>query len=164
MEKMTPIQVAQKYLHQKEEPGNKFKDTPLGQLIHSAGQRDGEAWCAYFMEGVYCEAYPERNEELRKLFSASAVRTYENFEKAGFKVGRIPHPGDLVIWQRYVAGEKKWQGHAGIVTQVVNENRFKTIEGNTNSGGSREGDSVQEKERTLSVLSNGLNVLGFVTI
>lgn len=162
---MKAVEVAKKYLEQKELPGNVFSEnTTLGKLLKKSGHKNGEAWCAYFMEGVFVEAYPERAIELTKLFSASAVSTYKNFQGAGFKVGRVPHVGDLVIWQRYKEGVATWQGHTGIVVEIINENRFKTIEGNTNSKGSREGDSVQLKERSLSVLSNGLNVLGFVTI
>jgi hypothetical protein len=162
---MKQIEVAKKYLAQKEMPGNVFvESTPLGRLIKKAGQKDGEAWCAYFVEGVFVEAYPERAEQFSRLFSASAVKTFDNFKNAKFTTGRKPKVGDIVIWQRYKDGKATWQGHAGLVSQIINENTFKSIEGNTNSAGSREGDSVQEKTRTMSVLSTGLNVLGFITI
>jgi hypothetical protein len=162
---MNHIDVAFKYLLQKELPGNVFdKNTMLGKLLHEAGQKDGESWCAYFVEGVFSEAYPERDPEFKRLFSAGAVKTFENFVRAKYPVSKIPHRGDVVIWQRFKDGARMWQGHAGIVTEVINENRFKTIEGNTNGLGSREGDSVQQKERTLTFQQNGLNVLGFIKI
>lgn len=165
---MTTIDVARKYIGQKELPGNKFVDDPkvagdLGERIKKAGQKDGEAWCAYFVEAVLRETYPTRSAEIDKYISASAVKTFENLKKAGYKVNKLPTVGDIVVWQRYKDGEKTWQGHVGIVSKVINGNVFKAIEGNTNSSGSREGDSVQEKTRTCSVLTNGLNVLGFVT-
>jgi hypothetical protein len=162
---MKHIEVAFKYLMQKELPGNVFDPTTmLGKLLHGSGQKDGEAWCAYFVEGVFSEAYPDRDPEFQRLFSASAVKTFDNFLRAKYPVSKVPHRGDVVIWKRYKEGLGLWQGHAGIVTEVINENRFKTIEGNTNGLGSREGDSVQQKERTLSVVRNGLNVLGFIKI
>lgn len=162
---MKQIQIAEKYIGQKESAGNVFPDSsPLGKALHKAGQKNGEAWCAYFVEAVFVEAFPEKEPALTRLFSASAVKTYENFKAAGYTVSDKPKPGDIVIWQRYKDGVKLWQGHAGIVTDVINANRFKTIEGNTNSAGSREGDSVQRKERTLTRLANGLNVLGFITL
>jgi hypothetical protein len=162
---MKHIDVAFKYLLQKELPGNVFdKGTMLGKLLHEAGQKDGEAWCAYFVEGVFSEAYPELDATFEKLFSASAVKTFENFVRYKYPTSRTPKRGDVVIWQRFKDGVRMWQGHAGIVTDVINENRFNTIEGNTNGNGSREGDSVQQKERTLTVVQNGLNVLGFITV
>lgn len=161
---MTVIEVANKYVGMKEKPGNVFDEkTILGQELRKAGQKDGEAWCAYFAEAVFCEAMPEKNEELRKLFSASAVQTYENFVKAGYDVHAVPLAGDLVIWQKYAKGVKTWQGHAGIVVEVDNR-FFYTIEGNTNSEGSREGDSVQRKTRANTWKSDGLNIKGFITI
>lgn len=162
---MTQIEVAKKYVGMKESSGNKFEENSiLGQVLHKAGQKDGEAWCAYFAEAVFCEAYPDKNPVLRKLFSASAVQTYKNFVEAGFRHGTIPAAGDLVIWQKYKDGKETWQGHAGIVTMVNSDGSFYSVEGNTNSGGSREGDSVQEKLRKQIKTDNGLNVLGFVTI
>lgn len=162
---MKQIEVAKKYVGMKENDGNAFNDsTILGQVLHKAGHKDGEAWCAYFAEAVFCETFPERNAELRKLFSASAVQTFNNFVDAGYDIHVHPLPGDLVIWQRYKDGKKIWQGHAGVVTKVNLDGSFNSVEGNTNSEGSREGDSVQEKLRKNVFKHDGLNVLGFVTI
>lgn len=162
---MKVVTVAKKYIFQKELPDNKFEKTsPLGKLLHDAGQKDGEAWCCYFMEGVFCEAYPEQNKYLRKLFSASAVKTYDNFKSEGYDCHAEPRLGDLVIWQKYAGGIKQWQGHAGIVIDVLPDGAFKTIEGNTNSYGSREGDGVMEKVRKITFKNDGLNLLGFVTV
>lgn len=162
---MKPQEVAAKYIGMKENAGNKFDDnTILGQVLHKAGQKDGEAWCAYFAEAVFCEAYPDRNQELRKLFSASAVQTFKNFRDAAHLVNEVPRAGNLVIWQRYKDGKETWQGHAGIVESVNQDGSFYAIEGNTNSEGSREGDSVQRKLRKQIRVENGLNILGFIQV
>jgi hypothetical protein len=162
---MKQIEIAKTFLNQKEMPGNTFDESsPLGRLVKNAGQRDGEAWCAYFCEGIFCEAFPMKDKELRKLFSASAVKTFENFKEAGYDCHERPRIGDLVIWQRYENGVKTWKGHAGLVINVLANGSFETIEGNTNSAGSREGDSVQIKIRTMAKRMDGLNILGFVTI
>jgi hypothetical protein len=159
------IEVAKKYVGMKENDGNKFDENSiLGQVLHKAGQKDGEAWCAYFAEAVFCEACPDRNSEFRKIFSASAVKTYENFQAEKFNCGSIPMTGALVVWKRYKDGKATWQGHVGIVSKVNPDGSFYSIEGNTNSAGSREGDSVQEKLRKPVKTDNGLNILGFVTI
>jgi hypothetical protein len=68
------LEVAKKYVGMKENDGNKFDENSiLGQVLHKAGQKDGEAWCAYFAEAVFCEACPDRNSEFRKIFSASVT-------------------------------------------------------------------------------------------
>lgn len=163
---MKQIEIAKKYLNQKELPGNVFTDeTELGRKLHEAGQKNGEAWCAYLQEAIFCEAYPERNKDLRKLFSASAVQTYKNFKDDGnFDCHDRPRKGDLVIWQKYENGKATWKGHAGLVISVNTSGNFETIEGNTNSAGGREGDTVAIKIRTCIKKDNGLNILGFVTI
>lgn len=155
---MKQIEVAKKYLGQKEKPGNDFdEDTALGKILKEAGHKDGEAWCALFTEAVFVET-------LRALFSASTVQTFHNFKNAGYEVSNVPKVGALVIWQKYEGGKPVWSGHAGIVTKVNQDGSFISIEGNTNSTGSREGDSVQEKVRKNIKTDNGLNILGFITI
>lgn len=152
------IEVAKKYIGQKELPGNIFDPkSPLGKIIIEAGQKDGEAWCAYFCEAVFVET-------LRSLFSASAVQTFQNFKNAGYEITEGPKVGALVVWQRYKDGKPTWMGHCGIVTKVNADGSFLSIEGNTNSAGSREGDSVQEKVRKNVRTDEGLNILGFVII
>lgn len=158
MEVKKQVEVARRYLGHKEMPGNIFDPkSPLGKIIIEAGQKDGEAWCAYFTEAIFVET-------LRALFSASAVQTFHNFKNAGYEISETPIVGALVIWQRYKDGKPTWQGHAGIVTKVNHDGSFLSIEGNTNSAGSREGDSVQEKVRKNIRVENGLNIIGFVII
>jgi hypothetical protein len=155
---MKQIEIAKKFIGQKENTGNVFdENTPLGKILKEAGQKDGEAWCCYFTEAVFVETF-------RALFSASTIQTFQNFKDAGYEITDVPKVGSLVIWQRYKDGKATWQGHAGIVSKVNQDGSFSSIEGNTNSAGSREGDSVQEKNRSLIKTDNGLNVLGFVKI
>lgn len=161
------IETALKYVGQKELAGNVFSDsTELGKKLHGAGQKDGDPWCALFCEMVFKEAYPERFAEFDKLFSASAVQTYKNFQKGGgYMFNSLPKEGNLVIWQKQVEGKAQWQGHAGIVYELKSSWEFTSIEGNTNEAGGREGTSVQIKERkVIKDVWNGLKVLGFIQI
>ena len=160
---MKLIEIARSFVGQKELPGNKFEDTELGKLLHEAGQRDGEAWCAYFGEAMCAKAYPEKSKDIQKYFSASAVQTFRNFVAANFSVTAVPLPGSLVIWQKYEAGKALWQGHLGIVTEVV-PGSFKSVEGNSNAAGSRDSDSVVENTRIEKFNPNGLSVMGFINL
>lgn len=167
------VEVALQYVGQKELPGNMFDpNSDFGKKMKAVGHQDGNAWCALFTELVFKEAYPEKFKELDKLFSASAVQTYKNFTHKenglGYSENQLPEVGNLVIWQMIKEGVPQWQGHAGIVHSVEkhpNNWIFKSIEGNTNEQGSREGVTVAIKERrVLAKVWNGLKVLGFIRI
>lgn len=154
------VLVSRKYIGQTEKPGNSgFTDAEFEKRMKACGWAKGQAWCAYFCELVCREAYQGKDEELKLLFSPSAVITYENFKNAG-RVSDTPTPGSLAVW-RY---GKTWQGHIGVVTEILSENFFKTIEGNTNAIGGREGYIVAEKTRKLKqpYSAKGLNLIGFI--
>jgi hypothetical protein len=164
------VEVAMKYVGQKELPNNVFDpETDFGKKMKAVGHQDGNAWCALFCELVFKEAYPEKFKDLDRLFSASAVQTFTNFthkEKgAGFMQNGLPKEGNLVIWQTQKDGKPQWTGHAGIVKEVKSDWEFTSIEGNTNDLGGREGVTVAIKERkVLKDVWNGLRILGFIQI
>ena len=163
---MTLIEAAKKDIGKKEKRGNTgFEDPHLEKAMKDVGWQAGWAWCAGIQEKWIREAFPERATELNGFFVPSATATFRNLKNAGFSVSMVPSPGALVYWQRMQDGNAQWQGHAGVVSRVISETEFYSIEGNTNSAGSREGDSVQEKQRYVrSDVQNGLKVIGFVTI
>ena len=67
--------------------------------------------------------------------------------------------------QKYEEGKAVWTGHCGVVSEVINETTFKSIEGNTSGSGSRNGDGVYELTRTIKKeVQNGLKVIGFIEI
>lgn len=160
------VEVALQYVGQRELPNNVFSDqSDFGKKLHAVGQKDGDPWCALFTELVFKEAYPERFKDFDGLFSASAVQTYKNFEKAAYPLNNLPREGNLVIWQMQKDGKPQWQGHAGIVYELKSSWEFKSIEGNTATGGTREGVAVAIQDRkVLKDVWNGLKILGFVQV
>jgi hypothetical protein len=54
----------------------------------------------------------------------------------------VPAPGAIFLTLAH--------RHTGLVVDVLPGNRLATIEGNTNAGGSPEGDGVYARERRLS--------------
>jgi hypothetical protein len=162
------LEKAQKYIGQKELQNNSgFVDFDFWQKMKNVGHDRGEAWCALFTELVWKEAYQQYDStkfnELDKLFSDSATKTFSNFKANGWDVNRIAESGALIIWQYHENGKPTWKGHAGIVKMLENE-FIHTIEGNTNAGGSREGDQVAEKIRKYNFepVQKGLVLLGFI--
>lgn len=160
-------QVAEKYIGYTEELNNSgFKDEAFEKRMESVGWQTGQAWCAYFTELVWKEAFPELFEKLDKLFSGGAVKTFTNFSKdSDFVCDKVPESGAVVIWQYYKDGKPHWSGHAGIVESIEGET-IRTVEGNTNAAGGREGIEVAKKVRKLNFtpVARGLVLKGFIKI
>lgn len=162
---MKVLEVARLYLGEFEKPGNSgFLNAKLQAKLEQDGWKIGEPWCCYFQEMIFEDAYPEQEKALDRLFSANCVQTLSNFKLAGFEVSTYPVLGSLMIMQNYKDNRALTSGHAGIVSKVLSNSEWKSIEGNTNAAGSREGNSVQEKSRSLMYHPTGLRVAGFVLI
>ena len=176
--KSETLQFAQSHVGYKEYPGNQgFQDKVFDTLMRQVGFENGWAWCALFAEA--CWSIPTYSGKSRVIanisdnFSANAVRTFDNFKndptgKFSIITNGLPSPGDVVIWEKRVDGDpyKKgvWTlGHAGIV-ESIEEGFFKSIEGNSNSEGGREGIEVSIKTRKYNYFDkNGLCLKGFIT-
>lgn len=162
---MQIVEIAKTYLGKKEKPNNSgFVDPVMEAELREVGWQAGWAWCACILEVIVWKAYPEQKEKVKGLFVPSAVNTYRNLLRAGYKSSLTPEVGRLVFWQRVKDGVKQWTGHCGVVSEVLSEKEFKSLEGNTNSAGSREGDGFYEKQREVKVVENGLQVIGFVKL
>ena len=157
--------IALKYLGQKEIKGNMgFKSSVFDKLMRAVGFYNTAPWCAYFVRACVRECYGSES-DIYKRINGSALTSYENLEKFGFKTGNIPKDSAIVVWRHYKNGRPQGRnGHIGIVTSDLQSDlRFKTIEGNTNARGGREGEEVAQKLRSLDrTETNGLRLLGFV--
>lgn len=155
------VEIAKSYIGKTETVNNSgFTDKEFESKMKETGWSKSLSWCAFFTELVWKEAMPEHKDELNKLFSGSATATYKNFDLSdNWKTGATPKPGALAVW-RYGNG---WQGHIGIVTEVT-ATTFKSVEGNTNDKGGREGYIVALKNRVIKgkYQPKGLNLIGFV--
>ena len=98
---------------------------------------------------AYKEFAPEMLPILKKEFSAGTVRTFRHFKSIKW-TSKVPEEGDIVIWQTYKKGKAQTTGHAAIVMEV-NGKSIKTIEGNTNDKGGREGYIVASKNRIIDL-------------
>jgi len=161
------VEIAKRYIGQQEIRGNKgFVDLDFQSKIGEMGWEVGQAWCMYFCELVWKEAYSDYDgmvDFLDKLFSAGAVKTFNNFKCSDFMISRDPVPGAIIIWQTYKNGGFYWTGHGGIYISPMNASYFHTVEGNTNASGGREGIEVANKVRVLDFdIRAGLVLRGFI--
>ncbi|HEY6950031.1 MAG TPA: CHAP domain-containing protein [Nitrososphaeraceae archaeon] len=167
---MTPSEIARTYIGKLEKPNNSgFQDPAFENDMKDFGEwKKGYSWCACFAQMCFRQAFQfssdSKHKDLQKLFDPSTRKTLDNFRAAKYTVSVSPVKEALVIFGDYENGKLTWRGHAGIVSQVIDNNTFKSIEGNTSGGGSRNGDRVWEHLRTTTIKANGLNVLGFVII
>lgn len=158
---------ANSFVGQEEIKGNLgFKDEQFQEMMKAVGWKRKQAWCAYFCELVWKLAYVHHlgiNKQLSELFSGSTVQTWKNFSASGeWIVDKSPSRGAVAIWQKYKDGVAHWSGHAGIVIEVK-DNKFFSVEGNTNDVGGREGYIVARKGRLYRFeTDNGLRLLGFI--
>jgi hypothetical protein len=156
-------QIALSYVGKTETPNNSgFTDKVFEKKMVEVGFAKGQAWCAYFAELVCKEAYAGIKDKVatyNKIFSGSSTTTYKNADIAGL-TSKTPVVGSIAIY-RYGNG---WQGHTAIVTEIVDKTTFKTVEGNTNLNGEREGFVVAKKTRKIGLpyTAKGLNLVGFI--
>lgn len=150
---------------QKEVTGNMgFQSAEFENMMKEVGWKEGDQWCVFFAKLTWWQKAPAfLKPKIKSAISGSSQTTWENVSKdPAFVTSKIPKPGDMVIWQSYKNGVPQWTGHAGIV-EKVGFNDFKTIEGNTNDAGGREGYIVAQKDRTFNFdTNNGLRLKGFI--
>ncbi len=150
------LETAYSFVGQKEIRGNMgFKDAFFMRLMESVGWRTTWSWCSLFCKLVYTEASKKMGlnpKNITKFISPSVQRTRNNFIKAGIPIEtdwRKVKPGAYISW---VSASDRTKGHTGILVEFLeNGKKMKTIEGNTNSEGSREGDSVAIKTRGAEI-------------
>lgn len=123
---------------------SKSNDGPWVEAIQRVtGNRKGDPWCASFVTFVLDIAFggPKANPLAR---SASCDVLLEDARKKGWLTD-TPAAGDVFLLMRTDTDAV----HTGFVTDVGRLS-VKTIEGNTNGGGSREGWGVFARERRIS--------------
>jgi hypothetical protein len=160
------IQIAKSYIGMLEIKSNAgFYDASFSSKMKEAGWYMSAPWCAFFTKHVYKEAYADNKSlsaVIRGSFTGGAIDTLKRIKAdPAFRTGIIPKPGAIVVWRLGKTGK----GHVGIVVSAdLANNTMITIEGNTNNSGSREGDCVAQKIRTIirPFKNDGLNVEGYI--
>lgn len=158
------IQEAKSYVGQEEiQPNLGFKNPVFNKKMFDVGFYKGGSWCGFFVMLVMKEVYldsPAIYSYLKKYLSASTHQMWLNFRASKEIItGQVPKLGAVAIWQD---GDTTI-GHTGIVVSIDQDGKnFSTIEGNSNSNGSRNGYEVAMNTHTLGLPhSSGLNLLGF---
>ncbi|MCL6103090.1 MAG: CHAP domain-containing protein [Bacteroidetes bacterium] len=115
----------------------------VDKYLHSVGVNVPAPWCAAFVS-YNLQQYKIPNP--CSAWSPNYALSKDVIYKAKKKIAD-PLPGDVVT---YYYPRLKRVGHVGFYCQKDQSGYIITIEGNTNGGGSREGDGVYKKKRELS--------------
>jgi hypothetical protein len=116
------------------------------EILKSVGlEKSGAPWCAAYVVWVGDSALGrDRNPYPRSAWSPDFVRN------PTWNRGRGRLPTEASTFGVYFQSLKR-VGHTGLVEKVSGDFAI-TIEGNTNNGGSRDGDGVYRRRRLLSSL------------
>ena len=144
-----------------------FVDASFEAMMRSVGWWSSAAWCAFYVKLVLMQLFSFDREWLSKNLSGSAIGNLDSVKDAN-KRGDNRYvaftEGNLSVGDVFV-NKRPEGGHTGIILEVLDEstNRVRTIEGNTNTKKSGEGDKVLILERTLQVgkKSGSQTVVGF---
>lgn len=114
-------------------------DGPWVEAIQrTTGNKKGDPWCASFVNFVIDIAYRDMN----PLPATASCDVLLEFARKNQLLTTTPQPGDVFLVMR----TKNDAIHTGIITEVKADT-IKTIEGNTNREGAREGNGVWARER-----------------
>lgn len=140
------------------EVGGMNRGAKVQEYQRAAGLKPGDPWCAAFV--AWCLMQSRQLDKPPTWASGSVATTYHKARRklapeaittplhADYKASI--QPGWLWLRAKDSKGATEcragvWvQGHCGIVVEV-NEIGFTTVEGNTNAGGSRDGDGVYKR-------------------
>jgi len=122
-------------------------DGPWVEAIQrTTGNKKGDAWCASFVNFVLDIAFKDMN----PLPCTASCDVLLEFARKHDLLTNDPVPGDVFLVMKTPTDAT----HTGIVTEVLKDS-IKTIEGNTNRQGAREGNGVWARVR----LKTGLHFI-----
>jgi hypothetical protein len=142
------IKIAEQHLAQKPREVGGPNCGPWVRLYTGGNEGKAWPWCAFF--GTYC-IDQARKQGLTSWLGrdGSSTSIYKKAKKLG-KVLLCPEAGCLFLVKNTGIGFKS-HIHTGIVTSV-GDGFINTIEGNTNAGGSANGDGVYARRRAFKGL------------
>lgn len=146
------------YKNVKEIGNNKgWNDATFEAEMRKIGFQYGHAWCSYFVKHIWNNFDIRCRGKTFASISPSVITTYNNFKSYIENTTLGLNGGSLVIWQ---SKTNQNSGHIGLFIADKGNGNILTLEGNTDTDGSREGDGIYLKKRKF--IACGFNFMGFV--
>lgn len=142
------IEIAITQLGVQEDPKKPNTGKEVNEYLKSVGLSGGYSWCAGFVYWCFEKASKELG-VINPLIKTAGVMNHWNKADKKYKF-TTPLKGDI-----FIMDFGKGLGHTGIIESVTGTT-IKTIEGNSNDEGSREGHEVCRRERKISSIKGYL--------
>ena len=113
------------------------------QYLKSVGLGKGYAWCSAFVRWCFDKC------GIKTTINAMALSTHSSKRLVYFKGKFIKEPQAGDVFTLYYPKLKRI-GHTGFFDKQINSKIYRSVEGNTNAAGSREGDGVYIKYRSYN--------------
>lgn len=133
----------------RENPAGSNKGKEVEKYLASVGLKGGYAWCAAFYKWCLFEADVKGIDKINGM--ALSCVNKSNMVYSNGKFVKDPEAGDAVTF--YYSNLKRI-GHVGFFDAKTSETMYRSVEGNTNGAGSREGDGVYIKYRSFKSTYN----------
>jgi hypothetical protein len=116
------------------------------------GLPPGFAWCAAFVHWCFNVAAASLHVQNPCPRTAGALALWSKAPPVALRTAKLEdiHPGDV-----FVIDHGHGLGHVGFVEADNGDGTLTTVEGNTNPGGSREGDGVYRRTRRRAEINRG---------
>lgn len=149
------IEIARNQIGVMEDPPGSNRGPKVEEYLKRAGCQPGDPWCASFIYWCFDEASKTMGIS-NKLPKTGSCMTHWS-ETIGRKIihrNAMNNPSLVKPGHIFIMDHGNWKGHTGIVTSV-SDGYIRTIEGNTNIEGSREGLGVAELNRKIISINAG---------
>lgn len=146
------LKIAQSQNGVQEIPKNSNAGPAVESYLKSVGLGKGYAWCMAFVYWSVKEAAKQLQTNSPLIKTAGVLRQWNEITPK-MKVTNSPKSGDI-----FIMDYGKGQGHTGFVVEVRADGTLKTIEGNTNDEGSREGYEVAYRIRKQSAIKGYIRI------
>lgn len=137
--------------HLRETPRDSNRGPLIDKMLLSTGTPIGNPWCAAFVSWCFLQATGKKP-AFNSAGSQAIMRWFKQEDRFSY------NPPDLLRWKGALFGwtnADKAHGHIGLVRARFTSNgkiaAIGTLEGNTNEGGSRNGDGAYALRRGVPV-------------
>jgi hypothetical protein len=149
------LEVARLQVGVLEEPLGSNRGPMVDKYLASVGLNPGLFWCMAFVYWTFNEAAIQLNRRNPLVKTGGVLRQWnETTAKKVLKNDAVNNPNVVKPGQIFIIDHGGGKGHTGIVTAVEGGN-IRTIEGNSNTTGSRNGIGVVELVRKINSINKG---------
>lgn len=145
------LEIAKTQLGVQEIPKGSNSGPDVEKYLKSVGLGKGYAWCMAFVFWCVMEASTKLKVANPLLKTGGVLKQWN--ARPLLRV-ETPQAGDI-----FIIDFGKGAGHTGWVEAVLTGGRIQTIEGNTNSAGSREGQENARRIRKISACKGFLRIV-----